>query len=182
MKNRYQLIEELSDNAAEGDEVLGWLQEVRDKSHLDLAMASIRCAWMLADTIDKDGHRKLGQMKLCSELEYQLHGADAILITNREAWREMEDNQRKAYVDHELCHLRQKLGKDGQQEEDESGRKLWRLAKHDLEEFRDVVARHGCYMSDIQEFVEAALRDKALDKSAPLFAKPLTDRESLGTN
>lgn len=37
--------------------------------------------------------------------------------------------------------------------------------KHDIEEFRDVVARHGCYKKDLDNFAEALLEKHA----NPLF-------------
>lgn len=37
----------------------------------------------------------------------------------------------------------------------ERGRLLWRLRRHDVEEFRDVVTRHGFYKADLALFAKA---------------------------
>ena len=37
---------------------------------------------------------------------------------------------------------------------------MWRIRKHDLEEFREIVARHGTWKGDIEKFAEALLAKK----------------------
>lgn len=46
---------------------------------------------------------------------------------------------------------------NGEQKEGRDGLKEWRLRKHNIEEFREIVARHGQWKSDIQEFVKVAM-------------------------
>jgi hypothetical protein len=41
---------------------------------------------------------------------------------------------------------------------DERGRTCYRVRKHDLEEFADIVTRHGCYKRDIEDFAQALAR------------------------
>ena len=66
---------------------------------------------------------------------------------------------RRAILFHELkhaaptCHPR-----TGAQLEDERGRKLWRIRKHDLEEFVDVVEAFGTYKRDVENFYSAIVR------------------------
>ncbi|MBW3663561.1 MAG: hypothetical protein KY469_10715 [Actinobacteria bacterium] len=59
-------------------------------------------------------------------------------------WVGAEPGQRAAVVDHELCHL---------DVDDESGDLS--LRGHDLEEFNDVVARHGLWRDDVSRFFGA---------------------------
>ena len=59
---------------------------------------------------------------------------------NGEAWR-------KALIDHELCHCY------GEWDEDEETMK-WSLRTHDIEEFAEIVERHGLWKHDVQTFVE----------------------------
>lgn len=75
--------------------------------------------------------------------EYQ--GGKFFLMTISEPnWRVLKREQRLALVDHELAHM----GKDP-----ETGEVcLW---PHDIEEFTAVVERHGLWMRDVQDFVEA---------------------------
>lgn len=60
-------------------------------------------------------------------------------------WTLLDEDQRRALVDHELCHL----GRDP-----ETGEPM--LLPHDIEEFGEVVQRHGLWLDDIRRFVEAA--------------------------
>lgn len=134
--------------------------------HKELKPARIAIAWMIRVKPNKDGHVTLGKMKKASELDRELHGFDAVLILNEEHWRILQPEQRLALVDHELCHLAPSLDPNTlDQREDAHGKKLWRIRKHDIEEFRGVVERHGLYKSDLSDFVRAAAQSKAL----PLF-------------
>lgn len=151
----------------------------------ELAPAKIAIAWMIRVKADKDGHVKLGKMKKASELDRELHGFDAVLILNEEHWRVLEPPQRLALVDHELCHLAPSLDPVTlDQREDAHGRKLWRIRKHDLEEFRGTVERNGLYLADIADFVRAAHESKAMplfpaDAPRPMppsFAERVADR------
>lgn len=57
-----------------------------------------------------------------------------------EEWDEASRSERIALVDHELCHMGV----------DEDGRLF--IRGHDLEEFIDVVRRHGLWREDVAEF------------------------------
>lgn len=63
-------------------------------------------------------------------------------------WNLLTDSQRRALVDHELCHCGVK---DPGADEPE-----WTLRAHDIEEFKAVIERHGFWKSDVREFSEAA--------------------------
>lgn len=77
--------------------------------------------------------------------EKRPHGeADFILIFDAKMWEIMEPHQRTALVDHELCHCVQNDKGDG-----------WALRGHDLEEFSEVVDRHGLYLPDVLRMAKA---------------------------
>lgn len=63
-------------------------------------------------------------------------------------WAELNDAQRIALVDHELCHC-------GITVDDDGAMKLATLA-HDLEEFQAVVHRHGMWRPEIRKLVKTA--------------------------
>lgn len=71
-----------------------------------------------------------------------------IITANMSMWDGLSFEQQTAVVDHELTHCY--VDEDGS----------YRLRKHDLEEFRSTVARHGAYLADIQAFAEALQRGK----------------------
>lgn len=143
--------------------------------HDHLLDANIEIQWKRLNNPDPDGHVLLGKMCKTSERGRQLHGWDAILMLNDEYWETMDDEQRVALLDHELCHLALAVDKDGFPRSDGHGRKMYRIRKHDLEEFRDVVRRHGLWQTDIVHFVEAA-------HASPLFREQMAKnsiRESM---
>lgn len=71
------------------------------------------------------------------------HGYDFILLFYKKEWDRLDERQRRALVDHELCHCA-------------TGEKGWRLRGHDIEEFRAVIERHGDWKRDVRAFIETA--------------------------
>lgn len=99
---------------------------------------------------------KLGSAASVSE-KYQLIATkdfEFIIELNGQYWDRLEMDQQEALIDHELCHC----GKDGDG---------FYIRDHDLEEFRQIVRRHGFWKPDIQAFCEEA---------QPLFDQPGVQR------
>ncbi len=139
----------------------GLLCHLINKYHPELRQARFALAWRKNRKPDVDGHLVLGECVLVNDLQKELVPFDFVIILNREVWEnpEFTDAQKSALLDHELCHAAPKLNTDtDEQELDERGRPVWRIRKHDIEEFRDVVARHGVYKSSLELFAEALLK------------------------
>ena len=66
-----------------------------------------------------------------------------VMVIHKESWNTLNDNQKQALVFHELKHVAHK--------EDKDGNILWRLCKHDIEEFLDVVALFGDWTESLEE-------------------------------
>jgi hypothetical protein len=66
----------------------------------------------------------------------------------RDLWIGQTEAQRKALVDHELSHLDVEL--------DDNGDRKLVMRGHDLEEFTDVVKRHGLWRPTVAKFAEVA--------------------------
>ena len=66
-------------------------------------------------------------------------------------WDKMEDNMKRALVDHELCHC----GSDADGVY---------LVPHGIEDFSEIFARWGCWKSDVEQFVKVVLTKIAKDK------------------
>lgn len=135
------------------------------KWHDELSEAAVGLAWRLRTKADVDGRIVLGKCKNISDFEKEYIPYDFVIILNDQYWANFNDKQRLALMDHELHHAAPKLNDECEHEEDERGRKLWRTRKHDIEEFRAVIERHGCYKSDLEAFAEA-IRKK---QETPLF-------------
>lgn len=163
---KYQLIDRTS---KEGGPIYALLDECVRKWHSHLVNATIAVAWMIGKKADVDGRLTLGRMKKASELDREFAKHDFVMLLNREQWHRLDEKFRTALVDHELCHADQKNDPNsGDQLEDAHGKKVWRIRKHDIEEFGAVVERHGFYKSDIERFAES------LETGAQrtLFSKP----------
>lgn len=75
-----------------------------------------------------------------------------VIEINKQAWDVLNKKQKRALVDHELCHC------------------LWDVEKglymrtHDVEEFSEIIKRHGLWQPDVQHFAEIAAKHvKQLD-------------------
>jgi hypothetical protein len=132
-----------------------------DAHHEDLSKtnARIALAWQLGLKPDVDGRLVLGRCRKATDLDRELAPFDFVILLNRDFWQnaKVTNEQRNALLDHELCHAAVAYDTDGDLKRDDRGRYVFRVRKHDLEEFRDVVARHGLYKNDLVDF-ERALR------------------------
>lgn len=145
------------------------LQEVREKFHADTRGARIALAWRYRLNPDKDGHLILGRCCKVSDLHREFADYDFIIVLNQDVWDDPKFDRAKkvALLDHELCHAAPDYEEEsGEHKRDERNRLIFRTRKHDIEEFQDVVSRHGCYKRDLEKFAKALL-DGA---QAPLFA------------
>ena len=126
----------------------------------DLGEAVFGIAWHTGWKRGKDGFRKLGLCRLASDLDRELNIYDFIVILNRQAYDELNDHQRQALIFHELCHADVAKDKHGEPRRDDRGRLVYRLRKHDLEEFAEVVEKFGLYLADVERFAESVLKAK----------------------
>lgn len=80
-----------------------------------------------------------------------------VIEISEPVWAILDAGQRKALVDHELCHCTTEL-------DEETGDLKLKLVPHDVEEFRAVVERHGIWRTDLAAF-SAALpeRQRSID-------------------
>ena len=159
--------EVVPDESPEYERLAGLVAE----SHDHLANARIALAWNTGWKDDADGRITLGQCKKVSDLDRELHEFDFVIVLNREYWNAFNDAQRDALLDHELCHAQAKVDEHGEQEQDERGRPVWRIRKHDVEEFGEIVKRHGLWKHDLELFARAMAVRAQDGKVLDLFAK-----------
>ena len=123
----------------------------------DLEEAKIAVAWRYGLKRNKDGQLVLGKCKKAGDLDKQFHDFDFVILLNSEAWKTLSEVQRRALMHHELEHAAVSEDQNGNPKRDARGRLMYRVRKHDLEEFRSIVKEYGCYKSDIEEFVRTAV-------------------------
>lgn len=118
--------------------------------HPHLVEATILLAWRRGWKPNKDRRVTLGKCQKASDLDSALaKGVDFIILLNEERWQILDNKQRYALVDHELCHAQANYNEDGE-------RTGWRIRQHDLEEFVEIVQRHGLWKHDVATFVAVA--------------------------
>ncbi|MCE5247921.1 hypothetical protein LLG88_13490 [bacterium] len=169
-KVNYRIIDPKSDA---GVRLYGFLKELRDAFHEDLAKARVALAWATGWKPDVDGRVTLGRLKRASDLDREFAAYDFVLLLNRQFIEDagVSDAQRKALIDHELCHGAMKYDKTtGEPEVDERGRQMYRLRRHDLEEFAEIARRHGCWKRDLETFAVAL-------RQSPQQALPLDEKK-----
>lgn len=111
-------------------------------------LSAARIAYLFADR----GSKKLGKVLVgkaakASDLIAHFGQVDFVIIINRETWDALTLRQRDALVDHELCHCRMTKTKTGETR--------WWIRSHDVEEFAEIIERHGLWFPDLEKFVKA---------------------------
>jgi hypothetical protein len=150
------------------------LKEVRDMEHGDTHEAKVALAWRLNMKPDQDGRIELGRCIKCSDLAREFSDYDFINVINKIVWDDMgfTVEKKKALLDHEMMHIAPTYNEEtGEVKYDERGRMLFRMRKHDIEEFSAIVARHGFYKSDLERFARVV----AARQANPLFNQPPAD-------
>lgn len=162
-------VERVADEDADGNRasMYAMLDGLVAAHHPHLAQARIALAWNYSWGEDADGQITLGRARKVSDLERDLHGYDLIILLNRPAWDSLQPEQRTALVDHELCHFEVAKDKEGEERVDDRGRAVYRLRKHDIGEFREVVSRNGMWKADIEQFVRSIKEKKSDGPGTP---------------
>lgn len=129
--------------------------------HLNRHDVQIRCVFRDPVTRSK-GKITLGKARKVSGLNAHLVGLSHrddlgdeptdffVIEIAHKPWEALTEAQRVALVDHELCHLDVEIP-----DTDDQDRKL-AMRGHDLEEFTEVVERHGLWRPQIETFVNTA--------------------------
>jgi hypothetical protein len=102
-------------------------------------------------------------------------GADFLLIFTEAEWMRLTGEQRRAAVDHELCHCIQTTREtaDG---EIEYG---WGLRGHDVECFAEEIERHGLWRRELRDLA-AEMQQLPLDFSKATLATSTPAAEPVG--
>jgi hypothetical protein len=161
-----------------GLSMYGLLRELVTAHHPHLEDARIALAWNSSWKRNVDGRLTLGKCRRASDLDRELAEFDFVIVLLRSFYEDADvtDLQRRALLDHELCHADVKLGPDGDPAVDERGRTVYRIRKHDLEEFSAIAERYGTWKRDIESFAIALRRGR---ESRPLLEAAAGDMDLL---
>ena len=156
----------LPSNSDVGKAIYERLFAIVDAHHeaISQAGAKIALCWATSWKPDTDGRLKLGECRKASDLDREMHPFDFVILLNKNFWQDLHvtDAQRTALLDHELMHCALQYDENGEPKRDGRGRQLYRIRKHDLEEFAAVVERNGCYKADLEIFARAIVRAERL--------------------
>lgn len=125
-------------------------QAIRDW-HPHLRDARIRYLWRDGGAWTSGSKTVLAKAsKLGSQAQFLSEDFDAVILVDTNRWAELSEEQRVALVDHELAHLRQSTGgKYDLPLVQPNGRPVLHVVRHDVEEFVDVIRRHGLWDIDL---------------------------------
>jgi hypothetical protein len=119
--------------------------------------------------LDKDapelnnGGRKLAFVRRVSGNLQYFSNFNFMICFYGDAWDVMDKNQRRAVVDHELCHCKIEDGE-------------WTLVEHDIEDFNEIVDRHGGVLKGIvTQLADAQAKD--LDDANNSKRKGVSNRD-----
>lgn len=104
-----------------------------------------------------------GKCKKCTAFERHLTKRTFFIFINEEVWDGLSTEQRVALVDHELCHI----VREKEEQLDKETKKVvmgwanrdnvnnWKIREHDVEEFSEIIQRHGLWEQGIESFAVA---------------------------
>lgn len=123
-----------------GDDVRRMASDIIAHHHPHLADAEI-VYLMRSPAARSRGREVMGQAKKASAQDNALYPGtiDFIITLSGQDWRHLTDAHRQALLDHELCHCAGN-SEDG-----------WEMRGHDVEEFAEIIRRHGTWTEDLRE-------------------------------
>lgn len=135
-----------------GKDVKDMLDEIIKEHHKELGRTNFLILFKHGGWESK-GRRILGRAKVVGEDLRSTFGKDAIIYLNNDAWHYLSEAQRKYLLDHELYHLDVVKDKNYDTVELSDGRPKLTTVPHDLEDFVEIVKRHGIIMEDVKRLV-----------------------------
>jgi len=145
----------------DADEVKEIAEKLIPKYHSELVDARIK--YLFRSVAKKHGERiTLGTCSKISGRQEHLTNLDFVIEIAYDSWTQLSPTQRTALVDHELCHAKGL-------EDDKTGEMKWSTVPHDVEEFREIINRHGLWGPDLellaQSIEEAREKEKVKNKA-----------------
>lgn len=135
------------------------IDSVEDHEPLRDPRVRVECVYRDKATRSK-GRVQLGKARKVSGLNAFLANPESVqrdlfvIEIAEDCWDRLTDDQQLALVDHELAHCRV--------EYDDVGTPQLSVVGHDLEEFEQIIRRHGLWQSDVASFGSAVQEQLAL--------------------
>lgn len=172
----------------EGSDEYNLLQQIIEKNETQQHLKEAKICLLFADQdMRSKGKRRLGHARKATGFEKLFCGYDFIITLNYLWWRLARPQQKRALLDHELCHCGVVRDKKGQLKIDkETGKVQFEMRKHDYEEFHEIIERHGAVLSEAAAHAESMEKAKQLklpfgeEKAKPATAKKTAKKRKAG--
>lgn len=122
-------------------------QQLIPKYHHHLLNASIRYLFRKGSPLTHGGRPVAGTAKVIKGETAYLTGLNFRIMIDGDLWPKLPPDIQEALVDHELKHCGGELV-DGQWR--------WFIVHHDVEDFADIVQRHGFWTAELKQLNDAA--------------------------
>src|SRR6516165_5115327 len=147
--------------------------------HPELAEANIAIGYHYGWKANRDAKVVLASVSLFSDFDRQMHGKDVKILLNYNYWHNpaTTDDNRRALMDHQLCHPRPVMDLDlGMVVRNDMGQIKYYLRAHDIEDFSEVVERWGIWVVDMERAAEV-MADAWVKEKAAREQKTLDELE-----
>jgi hypothetical protein len=110
-----------------------------------------------------------------------IHGFDFIIEIAYDLWETATDEFKEALMDHELGHCGLRVNPDDEKDVvyDDQGRPKTYIKTHSIEEFEEVLERHGAYHKNLRQFLRAFAKSKSKKPKEDGSEPDLADTQEL---
>jgi hypothetical protein len=125
--------------------------------HPDLVETNIAIGYNYGWKANRDAKIILASVSLFSDFDRQMHGKDVKILLNYNYWHNpaTTDDNRRALMDHQLCHPRPVMDLDlGIVVRNDMGQIKYYLREHDISDFTEVIERWGIWQIDMERSAE----------------------------
>lgn len=129
----------------EAQEAQQMADELMKTVHNRLKELKIKCLFKEGPPLQQKGVLLYARVKKVFGLLKYFTDSDFIIEISFDLWKNLNKDAQMAVIDHELCHIVLINRKDGEPK--------WILQPHDIEEFYEVLERHGCYLKGMERLL-----------------------------
>jgi len=133
------------------------------KYHSHLIDMDVRVDYVfVSKTPKRNGKDVWGTCKKVSNLNALLAGQESpfFVITIAEPiWGQLPQSGKEALVDHLLCHAESQYNQKEDEDPEDDVIKL-SIRPYDVEEFAQIIRRHGLWRDDVKDFVKSVQADE----------------------
>lgn len=127
------------------DDVLELAQEIIWEHHPELNEFAIGFIFR-SEAAMSGGRKKIGEASKVTGKLTPFVDLDGLVWLAGDVWYTLSANQRRALIDHELCHF----------EVNQEGNLV--IRGHDIEEFKCIIERYGLWKADLIDFAPAVIQ------------------------